>query len=79
MTEIEKAAQLGLGLRKPLFETAKEIGIKNIIDELNKLAEKHGEFYRARPITNFYAVINSKIFSTASLAVSAPIIFTFFR
>ena len=48
--EIEKAAQLGLGLKKPLFETAKEIGIKNIIDELNKLAEKHGEFYKPDPL-----------------------------
>ena len=48
--EIEKAAQLGLGLRKPLFETAKEIGIKNIVDELNKLAEKHGEFYKPDPL-----------------------------
>ncbi|KAF6247321.1 3-hydroxyacyl-CoA dehydrogenase [Nitrosopumilus sp. b3] len=44
--EIEKAAQLGLGLKKPLFETAKDIGIKNIVDELNKLALKHGEFYK---------------------------------
>jgi len=50
MGEIEKAAQLGLGLKKPLFETAKEIGIKNIIDELNKLAEKHGEFYKPDPL-----------------------------
>ncbi|WP_067961149.1 3-hydroxyacyl-CoA dehydrogenase [Nitrosopumilus sp. Nsub] len=48
--EIEKAAQLGLGLRKPLFETAKEIGIKNIVDELNKLAEEHGEFYKPDPL-----------------------------
>ena len=48
--EIEKAAQLGLGLKKPLFETAKEIGIKNIVDELNKLAEEHGEFYRPDPL-----------------------------
>jgi len=48
--EIEKAAQLGLGLRKPLFETAKEIGIKNIVDELNKLEEKHGEFYKPDPL-----------------------------
>jgi enoyl-CoA hydratase/3-hydroxyacyl-CoA dehydrogenase len=48
--EIEKAAQLGLGLRKPLFETAKEIGIKNIVDELNKLADEHGEFYRPDPL-----------------------------
>jgi enoyl-CoA hydratase/3-hydroxyacyl-CoA dehydrogenase len=35
--EIEKAAQLGLGLKKPLFETAKEIGIKKIVDELTNL------------------------------------------
>jgi len=48
--EIEKAARLGLGLKKPLFETAKEIGIKNIIDELNELAEKHGEFYKPDPL-----------------------------
>ena len=48
--EIEKAAQLGLGLKKPLFETAKEIGIKKIVDELNKLAEKHGEFYKPDPL-----------------------------
>jgi len=48
--EIEKAAKLGLGLRKPLFETAREIGIKNIVDELNKLAEEHGEFYKPDPL-----------------------------
>ena len=48
--EIEKAAQLGLGLKKPLFETAKEIGIKNIVNELNKLAERHGEFYKPDPL-----------------------------
>jgi enoyl-CoA hydratase / 3-hydroxyacyl-CoA dehydrogenase len=45
INEIEKASHLGLGLKKPLFETAKQIGIKNIVDELNKLANKHGEFY----------------------------------
>ena len=50
IAEIEKAAQLGLGLKKPLFETAKEIGIKNIVDELNKLAEKHGDFYKPDPL-----------------------------
>ena len=48
--EIEKAAQLGLGLKKPLFETAKEIGMKNIVEELNKLAEEHGEFYKPDPL-----------------------------
>ena len=48
--EIEKAAQLGLGLKKALFETAKEMGIKRIVDELNKLAEEHGEFYKPDPL-----------------------------
>ena len=48
--EIEKASQLGLGLKKPLFETAKEIGISNIVKELNQLAEKNGEFYKPDPL-----------------------------
>ena len=48
--EIEKAAQLGLGLKKPLFETAKKIGITNIVNELNQLAEKNGEFYKPDPL-----------------------------
>ena len=48
--EIEKAVRLGLGLRKPLFETANEVGIKNIVGELNKLAEIHGEFYKPDPL-----------------------------
>ncbi|MBS3926231.1 MAG: 3-hydroxyacyl-CoA dehydrogenase family protein [Nitrosarchaeum sp.] len=48
--EIEKAALLGLGLKKPLFETAKEIGIKNIVNELKQLATKHGKFYEPDPL-----------------------------
>ena len=48
--EIEKAVQLGLGLKKPLFETAKEIGIRNIVNELNQLASKHGKFYEPDPL-----------------------------
>ncbi len=48
--EIEKAAQLGLGLKKPLFETAKEIGIANIVNELKQLVEKHGQFYEPDPL-----------------------------
>ena len=50
IAEIEKAASLGLGLKKPLFVTAKEIGIKKIVDELNKLAKAHGEFYTPDPL-----------------------------
>lgn len=48
--EIEKAAHLGLGLKKPLFETAKEIGIKNIINQLIKLESEHGQFYKPDPL-----------------------------
>jgi len=48
--EIEKAAQLGLGLKKPLFETAKEYGMSNIVNELKQLAVKHGQFYEPDPL-----------------------------
>ena len=43
--EIEKALNLGMGLRKPIFETAKEFGIANIVKELKSLAKKYGSFY----------------------------------
>ena len=48
--EIEKAANLGLGLKKPLFETANEIGMKKIVEELKKLSDKHGMFYEPDPL-----------------------------
>jgi len=48
--EIEKAASLGLGLNKPLFDTAKEIGIKKIVEELKELSKKHGTFYEPDPL-----------------------------
>jgi len=48
--ELEKTASLGLGLKKPMFETGKEFGIKNIVNELNKLADKYGEFYKPDPL-----------------------------
>jgi enoyl-CoA hydratase/3-hydroxyacyl-CoA dehydrogenase len=50
VAEIEKAAQLGLGLKKPIFETAQEFGIKNIVNELNDLVKKHGAFYEPDPL-----------------------------
>ena len=48
--ELEKAASLGLGLKKPMFNTAKEIGIKKIVDELNKLSIRYGDFYKPDPL-----------------------------
>ncbi|KFM20772.1 3-hydroxybutyryl-CoA dehydrogenase protein [Marine Group I thaumarchaeote SCGC AAA799-D07] len=50
INEIEKAANLGLGLKKPLFETANEIGMKKIVGELKKLSEQYGEFYQPDPL-----------------------------
>jgi len=50
ITEIEKAAKLGLGLKKPLFESAKEYGMSNIVNELKQLAEKFGQFYEPDPL-----------------------------
>ena len=48
--EIEKAASLGLGLKKPLFNTAKEIGIKKVVEELKELSKKYGTFYEPDPL-----------------------------
>ena len=48
--EIEKAASLGLGLKKPLFQTANEIGIQKIVDELKKLSAQYGKFYEPDPL-----------------------------
>lgn len=49
-SEIEKAAILGLGLKKPIFETAREIGMAKIAGELDKLSSEYGEFYSADPL-----------------------------
>ena len=43
--EIEKALNLGMGLRKPIFETAKQFGLPNVIRELQSLAKNYGGFY----------------------------------
>ena len=46
--EIEKALSLGMGLKKPLFDTAKEFGIQNIVQELQRLS-KENKFYEPDP------------------------------
>ncbi|HSB57802.1 MAG TPA: 3-hydroxyacyl-CoA dehydrogenase family protein [Nitrosopumilaceae archaeon] len=48
--EIEKALQLGMGLKKPIFETGKEFGIPNIVKELKAQAQKFGQFYEPDPL-----------------------------
>lgn len=49
VAEIEKALSLGMGLKRPIFETAKEFGIKKIVSELQNLSKNHGDFYRPDP------------------------------
>lgn len=48
--EIEKALQLGMGLKKQIFETGKEFGISNIVNELKTQAKKYGQFYEPDPL-----------------------------
>ena len=49
VSEIEKALSLGMGLKKPIFETAKEFGINNIVKDLQSLSQKYGKFYEPDP------------------------------
>lgn len=48
--EIEKALQLGMGLKKQIFETGKEFGISNIVNELTAQTKKYGQFYEPDPL-----------------------------
>ena len=48
--EVEKALQLGMGLKKQIFETAKEFGMPNIVNELKNQAKKYGSFYEPDPL-----------------------------
>jgi enoyl-CoA hydratase / 3-hydroxyacyl-CoA dehydrogenase len=47
--EIEKALNLGMGLRKPIFETAKAFGMAKIVRELQTLSRNYGKFYEPDP------------------------------
>lgn len=49
VVEIEKALNLGMGLKKPIFDTAKEFGISKIVNELKVLSQKYGSFYQPDP------------------------------
>ncbi len=43
--DLETALRLGMGLRNPLFGTGERFGIKRILDTLEDLHVKYGEFY----------------------------------
>lgn len=43
--DLEKALRLGMGLKKPLFTLVEEFGTKKVVQALETLANKYGEFY----------------------------------
>ncbi|MDE1825846.1 MAG: 3-hydroxyacyl-CoA dehydrogenase family protein [Candidatus Micrarchaeota archaeon] len=49
LMEIEKTLSLGMRLQRPLFDTAEEFGISNIVSELKALSRQHGPFYKPDP------------------------------
>jgi enoyl-CoA hydratase/3-hydroxyacyl-CoA dehydrogenase len=48
-SDLEKALRLGMGLKKELLATAKEFGIKKIVDKLNEMSDEYGKFYTPDP------------------------------
>jgi len=44
--DLEIALKLGMGLRNPLFRTGEQFGIKRVIDTLQDLHAKYGDFYK---------------------------------
>ena len=44
--DLEIALKLGMGLRNPLFHTGEQFGIKRVIDTLQDLHAKYGDFYK---------------------------------
>jgi enoyl-CoA hydratase/3-hydroxyacyl-CoA dehydrogenase len=46
LEDLEIALKLGMGLRNPLFRTGEQFGIKRIVDTLQDLHAKYGDFYK---------------------------------
>lgn len=47
--DLEKALKLGMGLKKELFATVQEFGVKEVVKTLQDLEAKHGSFYAPDP------------------------------
>jgi enoyl-CoA hydratase / 3-hydroxyacyl-CoA dehydrogenase len=44
--DLDSALNLGMGLKTSLFKLVEKFGVSKIVNELKKLEEKYGEFYR---------------------------------
>lgn len=43
--DLENALKLGMGLKTEIFKLIEKYGVQKVLDELNNLKEKYGEFY----------------------------------
>ncbi len=43
--DLENALKLGMGLKTEIFKLIERVGVQKVLDELNKLKEKYGDFY----------------------------------
>jgi enoyl-CoA hydratase/3-hydroxyacyl-CoA dehydrogenase len=46
LEDLEISLKLGMGLRNPLFRTREQFGIKRVVDTLQDLQAKYGDFYK---------------------------------
>lgn len=47
--DLEKALKLGMGLKKELFATVQEFGVREVVKTLEGMASKYGSFYQPDP------------------------------
>lgn len=47
--ELERALKLGMGLKKELFATVEEFGVRKVVDALRSHSSKYGSFYEPDP------------------------------
>jgi enoyl-CoA hydratase/3-hydroxyacyl-CoA dehydrogenase len=52
--DLDKALNLGMGLKTDLFETVKQFGVKNVLTKLNEMSAKYGPRYEPNPHIGTY-------------------------
>ncbi len=52
--DLDKALNLGMGLKTDLFETVKQFGVKNVLTKLNEMSAKYGARYEPNPHIGTY-------------------------
>jgi enoyl-CoA hydratase/3-hydroxyacyl-CoA dehydrogenase len=52
--DLDKALNLGMGLKTDLFETVKQFGVENVLAKLNEMSAKYGPRYEPNPHIGTY-------------------------